>query len=388
MDFTLTEQQVDIRKRARDLARKFDDSYWRRCDDEHEFPTDFYNAFADAGWLAIAIPEEYGGAGSGIVEASLLLQEVAASGAGMSGSTALHITILGLQPLIKHGSDELKRRILPEAAAGRLHMAFSVTEPDAGSDTAAITTRAVLEGDHYVVRGKKVWTSGAKRASKALVLVRTTPLKDVVRRTEGMSLLMCDLDPLYVTVRPIDKLGRNAVDSDEIFFNDLPVRADNLVGEEGKGFYHLLDGMNPERIVIASEALGTGEVALRRAVEYAKRRIVFNRPIGQNQAIQFPLAETYAKLQAAELLIRRAAWLYDHGLPCGPEANIAKYLAADWAFESTDRAIQVFGGYGYAKECDVERYWREARLMRLGPITQEMILNFLGHKVLGLPRAY
>ncbi len=388
MDFELTEAQRAIREQARALAGRFDDSYWRRCDSEHVFPWEFYQAFAEAGWLGIAMPPEHGGAGLGISEAALLMEEVAASGAAMNGATALHLTIFGLNPVVRHGSDELKSRILPDAAAGRLHVAFGVTEPDAGSDTPSITTRAVRDGDRYIVRGKKVWTSKALEASKVLLLARTTPIEESRRRTDGMTLFLADLDPAHVTIHPIEKLGRNAVDSNEVFYDDLPVDARDVVGEVDRGFYHLLDGLNPERILIAAEALGTGKAALRRATAYAKERRVFGRPIGQNQAIQFPLADSYAKLQAAELLIRKAACLYDSGHPCGAEANMAKYLAAEWGFETADRALQTLGGFGYAKEFDVERYWREVRVMRIAPVTQEMVLNFLAQHELDLPRSY
>jgi acyl-CoA dehydrogenase len=388
VDFELSEAQEAIRAAARTLAARFDDAYWRRCDEEHRFPWEFYQAFADAGWLGIAMPREYGGAGLGISEAALLMEEVAASGAAMNGATALHLTIFGLNPVVRHGSEELKRRILPAAAGGTLHVAFGVTEPDAGSDTPSITTRAVREGDRYIVRGKQVWTSKALESSKVLLLARTTPLDACARRTDGMTLFLADLDLAHVTIRPIAKLGRNAVDSNEVFYDDLPVDARDVVGEVDRGFYHLLDGLNPERILIAAEALGTGRVALRRATAYAKERRVFGRPIGQNQGIQFPLADSHAKLTAAELMIRKAAWLYDNGHPCGAEANMAKYLAAEWGFEAADRALQTLGGFGYAKEFDVERYWREVRVMRIAPVTQEMILNFLGQHELGLPRSY
>ena len=388
MDFEPTEEQQQVRIQAKALAARFDDAYWRRCDKEHEFPWDFYQAFADAGWLGIAIPTEYGGAGLGITEASILLVEVAASGAAMNGATALHLTIFGLNPVVKHGSEELRRRILPEAAAGRLHVAFGITEPNAGSDTPSITTFARRDGDDFIVNGQKVWTSKAKESSKVLLLARTTPLVDCAKRTDGMTLFLADLDPAHVTIREIEKLGRHAVDSNEVFYDDLPVAARDVVGEVGRGFYHLLDGLNPERILIAAEALGVGKVALRRATAYAKERVVFGRPIGQNQGIQFPLADSYAKLTAAELVIRKASWLYDKGQPCGAEANMAKYLAAEWGFEAADRALQTHGGFGYAREFDVERYWREVRVMKIAPVTQEMILNFLGQHELGLPRSY
>lgn len=388
MDFDLTPEQESIRKHARGLAAKFDDAYWRQCDAEHRFPWEFYQAFADAGWLGICIPPEYGGAGLGISEAAILLEEVAASGAAMNGASALHLTVFGLNPVVRHGSEELKRRVLPEAAAGRLHVAFGITEPDAGSDTPSITTRAIRDGDRFLIRGRKVWTSKALEASKVLLLARTTPLEECERRTDGMTLFLADLDPRYVTIRPIEKLGRNAVDSNEVFYDDLPVDARDVVGEVGRGFYHLLDGLNPERILVAAEALGIGKAALRRATEYAKARRVFGRPIGQNQGIQFPLADSYAKLSTVELMVRKAAWLYDHGRPCAAEANMAKYLASEWAFEAADRALQVHGGFGYAKEFDVERYWREVRVMRIAPVTQEMVLNFFAQHELRLPRSY
>jgi acyl-CoA dehydrogenase len=388
MDFELSEVQQQVRAQARALAARFDDAYWRRCDSEHEFPWEYYQAFAENGWLGIAIPEAYGGSGLGITEASLLLEEVSASGAAMNGATALHLTIFGLNPVVRHGTEELRRRILPAAAAGSLHVAFGVTEPTAGSDTPSITTFARRDGDQYLISGQKVWTSKAKESTKVLLLARTTSLEDSARRTDGMTLFLANLDPAHVTIREIEKLGRGAVDSNEVFYDELPVDAADVVGEVGRGFYHLLDGLNPERILIAAEALGTGRVALARAVEYAKSRVVFGRPIGQNQGIQFPLADAYAKLAAAELMIRKASWLYDNDKPCGAEANMAKYLASEAAFDAADRALQTFGGFGYAKEFNVERYWREARLMKIAPVTQEMILNFLGQHELGLPRSY
>ncbi|HNO66055.1 MAG TPA: acyl-CoA dehydrogenase family protein, partial [Tepidiformaceae bacterium] len=378
MDFAPTEAQTQIRTQARALAGRFDDAYWRECDMAHEFPWDFYKAFADAGWLGIAIPEEYGGAGLGITEASILLEEVSASGAAMNGATALHLTIFGLNPVVKHGTADLKSRILPAAARGELHVAFGVTEPTAGSDTPSINTFARRDGDNFIISGQKVWTSKAKESTKVLLLARTTKAEDAPRRTDGMTLFLANLDPAHVTIREIEKLGRHAVDSNEVFYDDLPVDARDVVGEVGRGFYHLLDGLNPERILVASEALGIGRVALDRAVQYAKDRVVFGRAIGQNQGIQFPLADSYAKLKTVELLIRKASWLYDNGQPCGAEANMAKYLASEWGFEAADRALQVHGGFGYAKEFNVERYWREVRVMKIAPVTNEMVLNFIG----------
>ena len=388
MDFEPTEAQQQIRAQAKALASKFDDAYWRRCDSEHAFPWEFYQAFAEAGWLGIAIPEGYGGAGLGITEASILLEEVSASGAAMNGATALHLTIFGLNPVVKHGTGELKQRILPAAARGELHVAFGVTEPTAGSDTPSISTFARRDGDNFIISGQKVWTSKAKESSKVLLLARTAKAEDSARRTDGMTLFLANLDPAHVTIREIEKLGRHAVDSNEVFYDDLPVDSRDVVGEVGRGFYHLLDGLNPERILVASEALGTGRVALAKATQYAKDRVVFGRPIGQNQAIQFPLADSYAKLKTVELLIRKASWLYDNGQPCGAEANMAKYLASEWGFEAADRALQVHGGFGYAKEFNVERYWREVRVMKIAPVTNEMVLNFIAQHELGLPRSY
>ena len=387
MRFDLDEHD-DLRDAVRRQCRPFDDVYWRACDEEHRFPWDFYDAMAKAGWLGVAIPERFGGGGRGITEASILLEEVAASGAAMNGCSALHLSIFGLNPIVKHGSEEMKERYLPRAAAGDLHVAFGVTEPDSGSDTTSITTRAWRDGDQYVVRGRKVWTTKAQDCEKVLLLVRTTPLEECERRTDGMTLLLADLQRPEVDIRPIPKAGRNAVASCEVRYDDLPVPVSERVGDEGAGFRYLLDGLNPERILVASEALGIGRVALQRAVAYGNERVVFGRPIGKNQGIAFPLAEAHARLHAAELAIREASWRYDEGLPCGEQANIAKYLAADAGHFAADRALQTFGGFGYAKEYDVERYWRESRLMKIAPISQEMILNYVAEHVLGLPRSY
>ena len=388
MDFDLTEDQEAIRGAVRTLAAKFGDDYWLACDTDHRFPWEFYKAFADAGWLGIAIPEEYGGGGLGISEAALLLEEVAASGAGMNGCSSMHLTVFGINPVVKHGSEELRREVLPRVVAGDLHIAFGVTEPNAGTDTSRIETFARRDGDGYVLRGRKVWTSKALESEKVLILTRTTPLAECARRTDGMTLFLADLDRDHVDIRPIEKMGRNAVDSNELFIDGLPVPVEHRVGEEGKGFQYLLDGLNPERILVAHEAVGIGRAALRRAVAYANERVVFGRPIGMNQGIQFPLAEVLARLDAAELVARKAAWLYDQGRPCAREANTAKLLCAEAGFDAADRAVQTHGGFGYAKEYHVERYFREARLMRIAPISQEMVLNYLGEHVLGLPRSY
>jgi acyl-CoA dehydrogenase len=379
---------ADIREGIRRICRDFDDEYWAACDHEHRFPWDFYSAVAKAGWVGIAIPEEYGGGGCGITEASILLEEVAASGAAMNGASSIHLSVFGMNPVVRFGSKELKQRYLPRVASGDLHVAFGVTEPDAGTDTTAITTRARRDGDRYLVRGRKVWTSKAMDAEKVLLLVRTTPLEECAKRTDGMTLLLADLQRPEVDIKPIEKLGRNAVSSCEVIYDDLPVDVADRVGEEGQGFKALLHGLNPERILIASEALGTGRAALRRAVGYATERTVYGRPIGRNQGVAFPLAEAHMRLRAAELVIRDASARYDAGLHCGEQANSAKFLAADAGFFAADRAMQTHGGFGYAEEYHVSRYWREARLLQIAPLPQEMVLNYVAEHVLGLPRSY
>ncbi len=382
----------DIHQPLRDAVRQicagFPDEYWRACEAGHEFPWVFYRAFAAAGWIGVAIPEEYGGGGAGITEASILLEEVAASGACLNGCSALHLSVFGMNPVVKHGSDWMRRTYLPAVASGELQVSFGVTEPDAGTDTTNISTRATPVPGGYRIRGRKIWNSKADLAEKCLLLARTTALEDVRKRTDGMTLFLVDLQGPDVDIRPIPKLGRNAVASCEVSFDDVFVDERDLVGEEGRGFHHLLDGLNPERILLAAEALGIGRAAIARAVRYANERVVFGRPIGQNQGISFPLADAHMRLRAAELMIREASRRYDAGRPCGAEANAAKYLAAEAAFDAADRAVQTHGGMGYAVEYDVERYWREARLIRIAPISQEMILNYVAEHVLGLPRSY
>lgn len=389
MDFTSDEDHDAVRAGVRRVCADFDDAYWRRCDRDHEFPWDFYRAMAAGGWIGIAIPEAYGGGGRGIAEAALVVEEVAASGAAMNGASAIHLSIFGMGPVVKHGSEELRARVLPPVASGDLHVAFGVTEPDAGTDTSRIATRATpQDGGGYLVRGRKIWTTKAPYCEKVLLLVRTTPREEAAKPTDGMTLLLADLQRPEVTITPIPKAGRNAVVSCEVAYDDLPVAEADRVGEEGQGFRYLLDGLNPERILIAAEALGTGRAALRKAVAYAGERVVFDRPIGQNQGIAFPLAQSHMELRAAELAIREAAWRSDRGLPCGEAANTAKYLAAEAGYAAADRAVQTLGGMGYASEYDVERYWREARLMRLAPVSQEMVQAYVSTHVLGLPRSY
>ena len=388
MEFEENPDHRAIRAAVRDVCTQFDDDYWMRCEAEHEFPWDFYREMAKGGWIGIAIPEAYGGGGQGITEASIVLEEVAASGACMNGASSIHLSIFGMHPVVLHGSEELKQRVLPPVASGELHVAFGVTEPDAGLDTTSITTRAVRDGEGYRISGRKVWTSKALESDKVLLLTRTTPKSECAKPTQGMTLFVANLKDPAVHITAIPKLGRNAVASCEVVYDGLRVSEADRVGEEGKGFKYLLDGLNAERVLVASEALGTGRAALRRAVRYAKERVVFGRPIGKNQAISFPLADAHARLRAAELVIREASWRLDNGLPAGEQANMAKYLAAEASFEAADRAVQTHGGFGYASEYHVERYFREARLQRLAPLPQEMVLNYLAEHVLGLPRSY
>jgi acyl-CoA dehydrogenase len=401
VDFAPLEHHLEIAEAVDRVCRGFDDTYWSTCDQEHRFPWEFYRAMAEGGWIGIAIPEQYGGGGQGIAEAALVLNRVAASGAAMNGSSALHLTMFGLNPVVKFGTEQLKEAFLPRAARGDLHVAFGVTEPDAGTDTSRITTRATPDGSGgWTVRGRKIWTSKAMEAEVVLLLVRTDGFDaagpgggtdagpPTANRFEGLTLFLADLDRRYCDIRPIPKLGRNAIASCEVAYDDLPVEGWRMVGEQGRGFYHLLHGLNPERILLAAMSCGIGEVALRRAVRYAGEREVFGRLIGANQSISHPLAEAHMRLQAARQVMHLAAWKYDHDLECGEEANTAKYLAAEAAFFAADRAVQTHGGLGYAVEYHVERYWREARLQLIAPISQEMTCNYIAQQVLGLPRSY
>ncbi|ART68959.1 acyl-CoA dehydrogenase [Mycobacterium dioxanotrophicus] len=390
MNFELTEDQQLIRASVAELAAKFDDHYWMEKDQAHEFPQEFYDAIAGGGWLGMTIPEEYGGHGLGITEATILAEEVARSGGGMNAASSIHMSIFGMQPVVVFGSEDMKAATLPRIANGDLHVCFGVTEPGAGLDTSRITTFAKRSssGDNYIVNGRKVWISKALESEKILLLTRTTPYDEVDKKTDGLSLFLTDLDRDRVDIRPIRKMGRNAVSSNELFIDDLRVPVEHRIGEEGKGFSYILHGLNPERMLIAAEALGIGRVALDRAVQYANERVVFDRPIGMNQGIQFPLADSLARLDAAELILRKATWLYDNGKPCGKEANMAKYLCADAGFGAADRALQTHGGMGYSEEYNISRFFRESRLMKIAPVSQEMILNFLGSHVLGLPRSY
>jgi len=377
-----------VRAAIEKICARFDGDYWLKRDRDGGFPHDFYRALADDGWLGICIPQNHGGAGLGIAEAAIMMQAITASGAGLSGASAVHMNIFGLNPIIVHGSEEQKARMLPPVAAGREKACFAVTEADAGLETARLKTRAERRGDRYVINGAKIWISTAQVADHMLILARTAPIERGRKPTEGLSLFYTALDRRRVTVREIEKMGRKAVDSNELFIDNLEVPAEDRIGEEGRGFEYILHGLNPERILVAAEAIGLGRAALDRATAYAKERVVFGRPIGQNQAIQHPLAQCWMELEAADLMMLKAAWQYDRGLPCAPAANAAKYLAAEAGLKACQTAIATHGGFGYAKEYHVERYFREMMIPKLAPVSPQLILCFIAERVLGLPKSY
>lgn len=388
MSFFLSEDQLAIRDAMTKLCADFEADYWLDCDNEGRFPQEFVDSIAAGGWLGVAMPEEFGGSGLGITEASLMMQAVTESGAGFSGASAIHLNVFGLNPVVVFGSEEQKQRMLPPMLRGEKTACFGVTEPNAGLDTLSIDTRAERSGDGYVVNGQKHWTSMAQRADKILLLARTTPKDKVEKKTHGLSLFFTDFNRDYVEVREIPKMGRKAVDSNAVFFDKLPIPREDLIGEEGKGFHYILHGLNPERILLAAESVGLGRAALRRACNYAQERVVFGRPIGQNQAIQHPLAKAWIDLEAAELLAYNAAMLYDAGRDCGAQANAAKYFAAEAGFHACEQAVLTHGGMGYAREYHVERYLREMMIPRIAPVSREMILNYIAERVLELPRSY
>jgi acyl-CoA dehydrogenase len=388
VDFSFTPEQEAVRSAVERICARFGDDYWLKKDKEGGFPHDFHKAFADDGWLGICVPQEYGGAGCGVTEAVIMMQTIAASGAGLSGASALHMNIFGLNPVVVFGTEEQKRRMLPPLIAGQDKACFAVTEPNVGLDTLKLKTKAVRAGGYYLLSGQKIWISTAQVASKMLILARTTPLDEVKQRTEGLSLFYTDLDRRHIDVREIPKMGRSAVDSNELFIDKLPVPVADRIGEEGRGFEYILHGMNPERILIGAEGIGLGQAALRKAAAYAGERVVFDRPIGQNQAIQHPLAACWMQLQAAELMAYKAAALYDTGKPCALEANATKYLGGEAAFKACETAVMTHGGMGYAKEFHVERYLREALITRIAPISPQLILSFIAEKALGLPKSY
>jgi acyl-CoA dehydrogenase len=384
--FWLTEEQEAIREGVARLCADFDDDYWRRTDETGVFPEDFVAAIARGGWLGVAMPESVGGAGLGLTEAAVMMQAVAQSGAGFSGASAIHLNIFGPMPIVKFGSDEQRARHLPRLISGQDKMCFAVTEPNSGLDTASLETRAERTRDGYVLNGRKIWTTGAQRANKILIIARTTPKDQCAKPTQGLSLFYTD--SARIEAKPIPKMGRKAVECNMLFIEDLHVPADDLVGEEGRGFSYLLHGLNPERVLFAVEAIGLGRAALAKAAAYAKERVVFGRPIGQNQGVQHPLARSWAELEAANLMAFKAAALYDRGDDCGAEANAAKYLGAEAGFTACEASVLAHGGMGYAREYDVERYFREAMIARIAPVSREMILNYIAERVLGLPKSY
>ena len=388
MDFAYDDNQEAIRDAIAKICAGFDDAYWLKKDKEGGFPADFHQAMAKAGWLGICIPEEYGGSGLGITEAAIMMRTISESGAGMSGASAIHMNVFGLNPVVVFGTSEQCARMLPGIVDGSERACFAVTEPNTGLNTTQLKTRAVRDGNKYVVNGQKVWISTAQVAEKILLLARTTPLEDVKKPTHGLSLFYTDFDRSKIAVHEIEKMGRKAVDSNELFIADFEIPVADRIGEEGRGFDYILHGMNPERILIAAEAVGLGQAALKRAADYAKNRIVFNRPIGQNQAIQHPLAKNWMELEAAWLMVLSAGWQYDQEMPCGPAANAAKYLAGEAGYHACEQAVMTHGGFGYAKEYHVERYLRESLIPRIAPISQQLILSFIAERVLGLPKSY
>jgi acyl-CoA dehydrogenase len=388
MDFSFTPDQERIREAVAKLCAQFGDEYWLKKDKEGGFPSELHGALAQDGWLGIAMPEEYGGAGLGISEAAILMQAIAESGGGFSGASAVHMNIFGLNPVVVFGTAEQKKRMLPGLIAGKERACFAVTEPNTGLNTTRIKTKADKQGGRYLISGQKVWISTAQIAEKVLLLARTTPIEECARPQEGLTLFYTDFDRRYIEVREIEKMGRKAVDSNQVFFDGLPVPEADRLGEEGRGFEYILHGMNPERILIAAESVGLGRCALARATHYAKERVVFDRPIGQNQGIQHPLAANWMALEAANLMVMKAAWLYDQGKPCGAEANAAKYLAGEASFDACQQAVMTHGGFGYAKEYHVERYLRESLVGRIAPVSPQLILCFIAERVLGLPKSY
>ena len=388
MNFELTDEQQSIQAAIQKICQQFDDAYWLARDTDGTFPEDFVKAITEGGWLGIAMPETYGGAGLGVTETAIMAHAIARSGAGMSGASAVHLNLFGPNPIVVFGTEEQKARLLPPLIKGQDRACFGVTEPDAGLNTTRLATRAVRDGDHYRINGRKLWTTTAQTANKILIIARTQDLADCKKPTDGLTLFFTDLNRDSIEVRLIDKMGRKAIDSNALFIDDLIVSVADRIGEEGDGWKCLLHGLNPERILIAAEAVGLGQAALEKASQYAKERVVFDRTIGKNQGIQHPLAENWMELEAAQLMVFKAASLYDAGKPCGAEANAAKYLAAKAAFTACERAVLTHGGMGYAKEYHVERYLREIMIPVIAPISQELIKSFIAEQVLGQEKSY
>lgn len=384
----IAETRRQIREGVRAVASRFDADYWLARDEDGAFPREFHRAMADAGWLGITMPEEYGGAGLGVTEAAIMMHEVASHGGGMAATSSVHINLFGPHPIVVHGTPEQKAAWIPGLIAGTDQCCFGFTEPDAGLNTTRIKTFAEKVPGGYRVNGRKVWTSTGQVANKIMLLTRTTKYEDCKRPTDGITIFYTDLDRAKIDVQRIPKMGRKAVDSNSVFIDDLFIPDEHRIGQEGKGFGYILDSLNPERVLIAVEAIGIGQDALRRATQYAKERVVFDRPIGQNQGIQHPLAERWMYLESAWLMAMKAAELYDSGQPCGAEANAAKFLGARAGYDAAERAIFTMGGFGYAKEYHVERLFREVAVTRIAPITEQLIMSFIAEKVLDLPKSY
>jgi acyl-CoA dehydrogenase len=388
MDFALNGEQKELRDAIGKVCAKFDLAYWRDCDANERYPEEFYREMVKGGWVGLTLPTEYGGAGLGITEAALVMQTIVESGAGFTGASTIHSYVFAPNAIVVHGTDEQKKRMLTPLIKGEERACFAITEPNSGLDTSRLQTRAVRNGDHYVMTGEKVWPTAASMAQRMLVIARTKPIEECKRPIDGLSLFYTHMDPDYVRTQKIPKLGRNAVESCQIFIDGLKVPEEDRIGEEGKGFHYLLDGLNPERILVAAEAVGLGRVSLSRATEYAKERVVFDRPIGKNQGIQHPLAKCWMELEAANLMMLKAATLYDAAESCGAEANSAKYLGAEAGYRACECAVMTHGGYGYAKEFDVERYLREVMIPRLAPVSRELVMCYIAERVLGLPKSY
>jgi acyl-CoA dehydrogenase len=388
VDFSLTQDQQNIRDAVLKHCSRFPDEYWLERDRDGTFPGEFHQSMAEAGWLGIAMPEDVGGAGLGICEAALMMQAVAESGGGMTAASSIHGPVFSMQPVALFGSDEQKQRMIPPVLRGEDRICFAVTEPNTGLDTTKLKTRAEKRDGGYLLNGEKIWISVAQVANKMMILARTTPLEEVKRKTDGLSLFFTDLDRSKIEVRVIHKMGRHAVDSNMLFISDLWVPEEDRIGNEGEGFKIILHGLNPERVLLGAEAIGLGRVAIQRAARYARERIVFDRPIGMNQGIQHPLAKCWAQVEAANLMVMKAANLFDKGQECGVEANAGKYLAAEAGFEACHTAMLTLGGMGYAQEYHIERYLREILIPRIAPVSPHMILNFLAEKVLELPKSY
>jgi len=388
LDISLSDEQRAIDENVSRICARFGDDYWTQCDSAPRFPHEFHRAMAQAGWLGITMPVDLGGAGLGVTEAAIMMEAVARGGGGFSAASTIHINLFGPHAIVVHGTAEQKARWLTPLIQGEQKACFAVTEPDAGLDTTSIETTAARTNNGYIVRGRKIWTTTAQEADKILILARTTPKADCRRASDGMTLLYADLDRTKIEVRRIAKMGRNAVDSNTVFIDDLLVPDEDRIGEEGEGFRYLLDSLNPERILVAAEAVGIGRDALRRASVYAGERRVFGRAIGQNQGIQHPLAENWAYLESAWWMCLRAAQLYDAKKPCGAEANAAKFVSARAAFDAATQAVLTHGGMGYAQEYQVERLFREAILTRIAPVTEQLILSYIGENVLDLPKSY